>query len=168
MGIIFHIWTVEVVDSVSCTRKNVFYTLPCLQYKLHGTFTNNNKGPIRLDNTITVPWGFMVYNNLVLGLHAQSQAATDHKSHAPKRSTSQHAEIILYSTMEGLVMSWLAVFSPEFLGRRAQIISVTTPLILNVVILSTKHLLHVYHCQQRVLRLSSMFTEFCSQSPDSS
>ena len=44
-----------------------------------------------------------------------------------------------------------SVFSPEFLGRRAQIMSMTTPLILNVVILSTKHLLHVYHCQQRIL-----------------
>ena len=118
MGIIFHIWTVQVVDSVSCTRKNVFYTLPCLQYKLHGTFTNNNKGPIRLDNTITVPWGFMVYNKLVLGLHAQSKAAIDHKSQTPKRSTSQHAENILYSTMEGLVMSWVSsvltrIFRPK-------------------------------------------------------
>ena len=27
----------------------------------------------------------------------------------------------------------------------------TTPIILNVVIVSTKHLLHVYHCQQSIL-----------------
>ena len=44
-----------------------------------------------------------------------------------------------------------AAFSPEFTGQRAQIISMTTPLILNVVIVSTKHLLHVYHCQQNIL-----------------
>ena len=39
----------------------------------------------------------------------------------------------------------------------------TMPLILTVVIVSTKHLLHMYHCQQRE---SSMFTKFYIQSPD--
>ena len=43
------------------------------------------------------------------------------------------------------------MFSPEFIGQRVQIISMTTPLILNVVIVSTKPLLHVYHCQQSIL-----------------
>ena len=37
------------------------------------------------------------------------------------------------------------------------------PLILNVVIVSTKHLLHVYHCQQSIL----VFIESSIQSPDS-
>ena len=38
----------------------------------------------------------------------------------------------------------------------------TTPLILNVVTVSTKHLLDVYHCQQN----TSMFTEFYIQNAD--
>ena len=37
------------------------------------------------------------------------------------------------------------------------------PLILNVVIVSTKHLLHVYHCQQSIL----VFIKSSIQSPDS-
>ena len=37
----------------------------------------------------------------------------------------------------------------------------TTPLVLNVVIVSTKHLLHVYHCQQSILLNVGI------QSPDS-
>ena len=61
----------------------------------------------------------------------------------------KHLDVCMFVKYLGNVT--LAVFSPEFLGQRAQIISVTTPLILNVVILSTKRLLHVYHCQQRIL-----------------
>ena len=48
-----------------------------------------------------------------------------------------------------------AMFSPEFTGQRAQMISRNHALILNTVIVSTKHLLHVCHCEQ-----SSMFTKF--------
>ena len=44
-----------------------------------------------------------------------------------------------------------SVFSPEFIGRRALIISHDHTHHLNVVIVSTKHLLHVYHCQQSIL-----------------
>ena len=33
----------------------------------------------------------------------------------------------------------------------------TTPIILNVVIVSTKHLLHVYHCQQTIFRAQAVF-----------
>ena len=40
-----------------------------------------------------------------------------------------------------------SVFSPEFIGQRAQIVSMTMPLILNVEIVSTKHWLHAYHYQ---------------------
>ena len=60
-----------------------------------------------------------------------------------------------------------SVFSPEFLGQRAQIISDPAPhlecsdsqyqILVVCVPLSTKD-----------SKLSSMFTEFCSQSPDSS
>ena len=42
----------------------------------------------------------------------------------------------------------------------------TTPLILNVVIVSTKHLLHVYHCQQSIL-VEFNAHKFYIQSPDS-
>ena len=44
------------------------------------------------------------------------------------------------------------VFSPEFTSQKAQILyPMTTRLILNVVIASTKHLLHVCYYQQSIL-----------------
>lgn len=50
-----------------------------------------------------VPWGFMVYNNLVLGLHAQSQAAIDHKSQGSQAFYTSKQENLLhvYFTMKG-------------------------------------------------------------------
>ena len=60
------------------------------------------------------------------------------------------------------------MFSPEFLGQRAQVISVTTPPHLECSDSQYQTLVACVPLSTKDSKLSSMFTEFCSQSPDSS
>ena len=46
---------------------------------------------------------------------------------------------------------YISIFSPEFTGQRAQLVSRDHAPHLDIVIGSTMHLLHVYLCQQSIL-----------------
>ena len=62
----------------------------------------------------------------------------------------------------------VSVFSPEFLGRRAQIISYDPAPHLECSDSQYQTLVACVPLSTKDSKLSSMFTEFCSQSPDSS